>query len=350
NLAAQAMDEGALGISTGYFPAHVTTDEIVAVTEVVAAKGGLYASHIRNEADGLLGAMEEIIEIGVRAQVPVQVSHVKTYGRRNWHKIDAVLNLMERAHERGVDLLADRYPYVACFSGAAALLPLWLRSEAAQRGGLKTLRDPAWADRVRRGIIDQFHLLGGPDQVVLAPLDPQPEMDGKRLDEYARQRNEDPVDTAINLVLRGGVSCIYFVMCEENLRACYRHSLVTGGSDGHLRILGEGMSHPRNYGTFPRFIGHYGRDLGLFTVEEAVRKCTSMNASRFGLKDRGVLAKGKVADVVLFDWEKIADCATFENPHQYPVGIPWVIVNGRVAVAAGEVTPQCHGRVVRRGE
>lgn len=155
---------------------------------------------------------------------------------------------------------------------------------------------------------------------------------------------------AIDLLQLGGISCIYFLMCEENVSVFYRHPLVMGGSDSHLRIYGQGVSHPRNYGTFPRIVGHYGRDEGLFGVEEAVRKCTSMAAERFRIKDRGVLAKGKYADLVLFDWNRIIDRATFTDQHQYPEGIPWVIVNGQIAVAEGEVTDGCYGRVVRRDE
>jgi len=349
-LAARAMDEGALGMSTGYFPAHVTIDEICSVAEAVAQRGGIYASHIRNEADGLLGALEEIVEIGARCRMPVQVSHIKTYGRRNWYKIDAALALLEHALERGVDIAADRYPYSACFTGISSLLPAWMRNEAHARGGWDSLIDPAWAPRVREAVADSFHLIGGPHNVLLAPMDPHPDLDGKRLDEYAAETESDPADAAIDLIRQGGVSCIYFTMSEDNIETFYRHPQVMGGSDGHLRVLGEGVSHPRNYGTFPRIIGHYGRDRGLFGVEEAVRKCTSIAAGRFGLSRRGVLAKGNVADVVVFDWKRIKDMATFEDQHLYPEGVQWVIVNGNVAVEDGKTARGSYGRVVRRGD
>lgn len=349
-LAVRAMDEGALGMSTGYFGAYVTTDEIAEVACAVAGRGGIYASHIRNEGDGLLGSVEEIIEIGARADLPVQISHIKTYGRRNWFKIGAVLELMEQARERGVDIMADRYPYPACFTGIASLLPMWARTEAALRGGMESLRDPAWHDRVRRGIEDQFHLIGGPQNVMFAPLRPRPELDGKRLADYADEISQDPVDTTIDLIQEGDISCIYFTMSEDNIATFYRHPLVMGGSDGHLRELGVGVSHPRNYGTFPRIIGHYGRERGVFGVEEAVRKCASVTAERYGLKRRGILARGNVADIVVFSWERIIDRATFEDQHRYPEGIEWVIVNGKIAVENGEVTQECHGRVIRRGE
>jgi N-acyl-D-amino-acid deacylase len=348
-LVDEALDEGAVGMSTGYFPAYVTTDEIAAVTKAVAAKGGIYTSHIRNEGDTLVGAVEEIIEIGMECEVPVQISHIKTYGQRNWWKIDAVLELMEQGRKRGVDIMADRYPYIGCFTGISALLPMWGRAEAQARGGMGSLRDPVWHDRVRRALADQFDLIGGPHNAMLAPAEPRPELDGKRLDDRAAELVQDPIDTAIDLMQGEGVSCIYFTMCEENIETFYRHPLVTGGSDGHLRILGEGVSHPRNYGTFPRIMGRYARDRGLLSVEEAVQKCTSVTARRFGLMDRGALTKGNIADIVLFDWNTIADRATFEDQHQYPVGIPWVIVNGNIAVAEGRETEGCFGRVVRKG-
>ncbi len=349
-LVDQGMDEGAIGMSTGYFPAHVTTDEIVEVTKAVARNGGVYSSHIRSEGDGLLGSIEEIVDIGFRCELPVQVSHIKTYGQRNWFKVDAVLDLMETAQERGVDIKADRYPYAACFTGIMALLPMWARVEAAEHGGMDHLRDPALYERVRRAITDQFGLIGGPHNVLFAPLKPDPELDGRRLDEYAEIRGKDPIEVTIDLIQRGGISCIYFTMTEDNIGTFYRHPLVMGGSDGHLREFGKGVSHPRNYGTFPRIIGRYGRDQGLLTVEEAVRKCTSMAAERWGLKGRGVLAEGNIADLAVFSWGEIADRATFEDQHQYPVGIPWVIVNGKIAVAEGECTEGCWGDVIRRGD
>jgi N-acyl-D-amino-acid deacylase len=346
----QSLDEGAVGMSTGYFGAFVTVDEIAAVSKPLGERGAIYTSHIRSEGDNLLGSVEEIIEIGIRAEAPVQISHIKTYGQRNWWKADQVLQLMEQGQRRGVDVMADRYPYIACFTGIAALMPLWARSETQARGGWDSLSETAWNARARRAVADQFDLIGGSHNVMLAPLDPKPELDGKRLDDYAAEVGRDPIDVALDLIQRGGISCIYFVMCEDNIDRFYRHPLVTGGSDGHLRVLGEGVSHPRNYGTFPRIIGRYARDRGTMSLEAAVRKCSAITAERFGLKDRGLLRRGAYADIVVFDWNTIADRATFEDQHRYPVGIPWVLVNGKIAVAEGEATDALPGRVLRRGE
>ena len=217
------------------------------------------------------------------------------------------------------------------------------------RGGYQSLKDADWAAEVRRAVEDQLGLIGGARNILFAPLDPVPDLDGHRLDEYAASRELDAVEAALELMIRGGVSCIYFVMNEDNIASFYRHPLVMVGSDGHLRRHGEGVSHPRNYGTFPRFLGRYARDRGLLSVEEAVRKCTSVAAARCGLSGRGVLRPGAWADVVVFSWEGVRDCATFEDQHRYPEGIPWVLVNGKVAVESGRTAQGCWGRVIRRG-
>ena len=202
-------------------------------------------------------------------------------------------------------------------------------------------------DEVRAGVEDKLTILNGPENVICAPLDPMPEIDGKSLAQVAEDRGESPVEVAIELSIEGGVSCIYFAMNEDNLKKFVSHPQVFAASDGHLRVLGKGVSHPRNYGTFPRWVGHYGREEGLLTVQEAVRKCSFMPADKFGLHDRGQLAPRKYADIVIFSWEGIVDRATFEEPHQYPEGIPHVVVNGQVAIRDGEVAPQSYGRVLR---
>jgi len=346
-MAAQAMDEGAFGMSTGYFPAFVTTEEITEVARPIAAAGGVYASHIRTEAEGVLDAVAEAIAIGEGSGCPVQISHIKTYGTRAWDKVDAILGLIDSARARGLNVHGDRYPYIACFTGVAALVPTETRTEASRRGGMAHLRDQDFVDEVRAGVEDKLAILNGPENVICAPLDPMPEIDGKSLAQVAEDRGESPVEVAIELSIEGGVSCIYFAMNEDNLKKFVSHPQVFAASDGHLRVLGKGVSHPRNYGTFPRWVGHYGREEGLLTVQEAVRKCSFMPADKFGLQDRGQLAPRKYADIVIFSWEEIVDRATFEEPHQYPEGIPHVVVNGQVAIRDGEVAPQSYGRVLR---
>ena len=349
DLAAQAMDEGAFGMSTGYFPDFVTTDEITQVARPIAQAGGVYASHIRSEGEGLLEAVAEAIAIGEGSGCPVQISHIKCYGPAAWDKADRVLDMIDEARARGLDVGADRYPYVASFTGLVSLVPGELRVEAQRRGGWDRLRDGDLVAAAREGINRQIGVVGGADKVMFAPLDPMPEIDGRRLDEVAAERGREPWETALDLITAGSVSCIYFTMKEENVRTFMRHPAVFAGSDGHLRVFGKGVSHPRNYGTFPRWVGHYGRDQGMFAVEEVVRKCSQMPAAKFGLHDRGRLAPRHYADIVVFAWERIIDRATFEEAHQYPEGIVHVIVNGGVAVRDGCTVPQSWGRVVRLG-
>ncbi len=345
-MATRAMEEGAWGISTGYFPDFVTLDEMVEVTRPIAEAGGIYATHMRSEAKHLLDALKEAITIGERTGCPVQISHIKCWGRYAWDKAERVLQMIDEARERGLNITADRYPYVASFSGIGNMIPSNLRIEAGKRGGLEHLADADLVGHVRDGANEFIEEIGGAGNMVFAPLDPQPEIDGKTLEEVAAERGEEPWRTGMELTIRGKVSCMYFVMQEENVREFMRHPAVFAASDGHLRVLGKGVSHPRNYGTFPRWIGHYGRDEGLFTVEEVVRQCSSMPASKFGLHERGTLAPRKIADITIFDPDRIIDRATFNNPHQYPEGVPHVIVAGKCALRDGEVAA-ANGRVLR---
>lgn len=349
-LAAQAMDEGALGMSTGYFPPFVTTDEIAQVARPIAERGGVYATHMRNESDTVLEALAEAIAVGERSGCPVQISHIKTWGQRAWDKAEAMLALIDDARARGLDITADRYPYVAAFGGVANIVPLAARLEAGRRGGIEHLRDEDLAEPIRAWAEDYLANLGGPEKMVFAPLDPMPEIDGKTLAQVAQERGEEPWRVGMELTIRGGVSVIYFSMREDNIRTFMRHPAVFAGSDGHLRVLGKGVSHPRNYGTFPRWIGHYARDGAVMGLEEVVRKCSAMPARKFGLAGRGVIAPRMIADLTIFSWAEIRDTATFADPHHYPEGIPHVIVAGVPAVRDGEVTSATPGRVLRRDD
>jgi N-acyl-D-amino-acid deacylase len=347
-LARQAMDEGALGLSTGYFPSWVTTEELVAVARAVAARGGLYATHLRSEGAELLEAAAEAIEIGRRAGLPVQISHIKTWGAAAWDKKERLLELLEQAAAE-VQVSADRYPYTASFTGVAALVPPPVLQEAQRRGGLGALLDPAWREEVLAAVRSRIAEAGGPDKIVFAPLEPDPQLDGRTLLEVAEERQVSPEAVAVELSVRGGVSCIYHAMREDNLRDFLRHPRVMFGSDGHLRRFGKGFCHPRNYGTFPRAIGRYGRDLSLYDLPTAIRKATSMAAEKFGLYRRGYVRQGYAADLVLFDEAELLDLATYEQPHRYPRGIKYVFVNGALAVDNERTLPQGHGRVLTLG-
>ncbi len=348
NLALRAMDEGVFGMSTGYFPSWVTTDEIVQVSEVIASRGGIYTSHIRNESAGVLEAVGEALEIGRRAGLPVLISHIKTWGALAWDKKDQILGLLEAADD--VEVHGDRYPYTACFTGVSALIPSGVVEEASRRGGLASLRDPDWQLEVLPAIREHIETAGGPENVFFAPLEPSPDLDGKTLAEVAEAHGASPEKTVIALALRGGVSCIIHAMREDNLRDFLAHRLVMFGSDGHLRRPGHGQCHPRNYGTFPRAIGRYGRDGRLFDMPTAIRKATGMAADKLRLAGRGYVRQGYFADLVIFDEEGLLDTATFKQPHQYPRGVKYVVLNGHLAVDNERTLPGCYGRVLRRGE
>ena len=346
-LARQAMQEGAFGMSTGYFGPGVTTREIIHVARAVAEGGGVYTSHIRSEAEGLVEAVAEAIQIGEQASIPVQISHLKALGKHAWDKAEQVLSMIDEARERGLNVEADRYPYTRSFTGVAALVPTELREEVARRGGMTHLRDADLEQIVIEGINGEIDALEGPQSALFAPLEPDPELDGKTLGERAEELSVPPHELVIELCIRGKVSCIYTSMREENLKTFLRYPHTMIGSDGHLRTFGEGVSHPRNYGTFPRALGRYAREERCYSMEEGVKRMTSMPAEKFRLRNRGVIREGAYADLVVFDPATIEDRATFENGHQYPVGIEHVIVNGAVAVRDGETTDACAGRVVR---
>ena len=211
------------------------------------------------------------------------------------------------------------------------------------------MRQDDWRDEVLRAVADYIETVGGADRVVFAPLIPNPELDGRTLAEVANDRGVSPAELAVELAVRGGVSCIFHAMREDNLRDFLSHRLVMFGSDGHLRIYGKGFCHPRNYGTFPRAIGRYGREAGLYDMATAIKKATSMAAEKFGLKGRGYVRRGYIADIVVFDESELIDTATFQEPHSYPIGIKHVLVNGKLAVDDGRTLPHGHGTVVTRG-
>jgi len=339
---AQAMDEGAWGLSTGliYPPsAFADTDELIELSRVPATRGGFYFSHIRGEAEMLLDSVSEAIRIGEQAGLPVQIAHFKAQFPENWHLIDAALALLDEARDRGIDVLADRYPYIASSTGLKASLPNWVHD-----GGVEALlvriADPATRAQILAGPLPRGRQW---DAVVIAHAPDFPEWAGLSVAEIATQRGADPGETALDLLIeaKGRVSVVHFSMEEEGLRKTLRHPAVMIGSDGSALApygpLGEGKAHPRNYGTFVRVLGKYAREEGVLTLAEAVHKMTGMPAARLRLPDRGRLAVGYKADVVLFDPRTVIDNATFTEPYQYPTGIEWVFVNGQAVV-----TPEGH--------
>jgi N-acyl-D-amino-acid deacylase len=356
-LVAQAMQDGAFGLSTGllYLPGtYSTVDEVVALAEVAAARGGIYTSHLRKEGIGLLDGVGEALEIGRRARIPVVLTHHKAVGQVMWGKSAVTLAMVDSARKAGTDVMIDQYPYTATHTGLGVLVPSW-----AMAGGnaefAKRLATPVLKDSIVRGIV--FNILndrGGGDlaRVQFSRVSWDKSLEGKTLKDWAVRRQLAPTpENGALLVLeamqKGGANAIYHVLDEQDVRRIMVHPHTMIASDGRLSQPGDGHPHPRAYGTFPRVLGEYVRAQKLLPLETAIHKMTGMPARRLGLSDRGVLRVGAMADVVVFDAATVKDQSTFAEPHQYPSGIETVIVNGTIAVRAGKPTGVKAGQVLQ---
>jgi len=354
-----AMEEGAFGLSSGlvYAPGmFADTDEVVALAEGIAPDNGVYFTHIRGEADTLLDAIAEAIEIGRRAGTPVQISHLKAQSRENWGKVEAALAAIEKAREEGIDVTYDVYPYTAWNTGLGQLLPSWAR-EGGDEATLERLSDPGRRARIRSEIAAAAAADPGRwEQRLLASVDTEANrpLQGLTIAEIAARRDAAPEDVVIELLLeeRCNASMVGFGMWEEDVRRALAHPLAMIGSDAAAvapyGVLGKGHPHPRTYGTFARVLGHYARDEGVLSLEDAVAKMTSRPAARLGLADRGRIARDMAADIVIFDPDTIAARATYEEPHQYAGGVRYVIVNGMVELEGEEHRGRGAGRMLGR--
>jgi N-acyl-D-amino-acid deacylase len=353
-LLASALREGAIGLSTGliYPPsAYGTTDEIDALAEVVREHGGLYASHIRNEGGKLLEAVGEGLEIGRRSGVRVELSHHKASGRPNWGKVRDSTALIERAQADGIDVTADQYPYTASSTGLAVLIPNWAH-EGGPLAMVERLRDPEVRARTRHEYVETGRNW---DAIVIARAAEHPEWSGRSVTDLAREAGREPHDWTCDALIEhdGAVDIVHHSMSEDDVRYVMAKPYVAIGSDSRANApegpLSFGKPHPRSYGTFPRVLGRYARDEPVISLEDAVRKMTSLPASRLRLRDRGVVREGAAADLVAFDPQRIADRATYDDPHRYPEALPIVIVNGTVALEGGDDTGARAGRFLRLG-
>lgn len=345
----EAMRDGAFGIATAliYPPgAYAGTDELVALCEVVAAHRGVHITHVRSEDAGLLEAMDEAIEIAQRTGVATEIYHLKAAGTTNWDKMPAAIEKITDARAAGIDLTADMYPYIAAGTGLATCLPLWAEEDDRL---FENLADPAIRARMRREMLepsDDWENMGlnaGPENIVLAGL-LRPEhlqYRGKSLAAAAAARGQVWADTAMDLIAAEGNNffAFYFDMSGDNLRLQMRQPWIAFATDAGgvdpATLDKIGLLHPRAFGTYPRVLGHFVRDEGVLTLEDAVRKMSGAVAARLGLRERGLLRAGMYADVVAFDPTTIADRATFENPHQLSVGIQYLWVNGQPVLADG---------------
>jgi N-acyl-D-amino-acid deacylase len=359
-LVADSMEQGARGLSTGLFypPGfYAKIDEVIGLAKAAARYGGIYASHVRSESDLLIEAVSEAIEIGEKAGLRVEVAHVKLEGYQNWGGIDKLLAVMDEGVRRGVRLGFDQYPYVACSSWLGCILPYW-----AQQGGNKAV-----GERMRhagtRAILTKDFAEHPSDwdnrsgvrewsEILIVNCPGRQEVEGTDVAEIARQDGKDALQEAFDLIAvsEGAAAAVYFDQLEDNVRTLMQHPLVVVGSDGRAvsqdGVFGERKMHPRYYGTFPRVLGRYVREENILTLEQAVRKMTSVTAERFGLTGRGMIRTGNWADVVIFDAGRVIDAATFADPAQYAVGIPHVIVNGALTIDTERHTGVLAGQVL----
>lgn len=356
-LVRDALDAGACGMSSGleYVPSgFADLDELVALAEPLRARRLPYASHMRNEDDRLVAAVEEALNVGRLGGVPVQVSHLKAQGQRNWWKAGVVLDMLEVARANHIDVMYDRYPYVAYSTGLSNLFPIWSR-DGGTDAFLERLADSSLEARIEQAVRAKVAQLGDWNsiQITSTRSDALAWARGRRFGELATERGDEPYLLLKRIMLedRSGAGMAGFGMGEENTARFLAHPLGMVCSDAGARApygpLSEGSPHPRAYGTFPRVLGHYCRDRGLMPLETAIRKITAQPATRLHFRDRGLVRPGAIADLVVFDPDTVADAATFEDPHQYPAGIPHVIVAGQFVVKDGDHTGATPGRVVK---
>ena len=358
-LIAKSMEEGAFGISTGlkYLPGtYAKLDEVVELSKVAAGYGGIYTSHLREEGLGLLDGVGEAIQIAEQANIPVVLTHHKVVGHPMWGSSVKTLGMVDEARSKGLDVMIDQYPYTASYTWLAILIPSWALEGDPYKEFSKRCEDPVLRDSIKQAII--FNLTndrGGNDlkRVQFSRFQWKPEFEGKTLYDWAVAEGLEPnIENGAELIIQAqlhlGASCIFHAMSEEDVIRIMQHPYTMIASDGRLNALDKGHPHPRAYSTFPRVLGHYSREKGVLPLETALYKMTGLPASRMGLSDRGQIKKEYFADITIFSADRIIDKATFLEPHQYPEGIEYVIVNGKVVLEQGKYNDVRAGRVLRK--
>jgi N-acyl-D-amino-acid deacylase len=354
----ESMEQGAFGLSTGleYTPgSFAKTEEVIDLCKIVSELNGVYTTHMRSEDVRLEEALEETLRIADEADVSLQISHLKASQKRNWHKLPRVLEKIQKASQDGIRVHADRYTYSAWATSLRIMFPMWSR-EGNSDDFVARLKDAATWNKIKPFLADKVNGLGSWDRVLITRLKSEEKkaMQGMTVEQLAADAGKDPYDFARELLIeeKGDVSICGFAMSEENTERVLAFPLTMVGSDGNAiapyGVLGKGNPHPRYYGTFPRYLGYYIRERKILPLPEAVRRITSLPAEKFGLQDRGVLDEGKYADIVVFNPNTVIDKATFAEPHQYPVGIDAVIVNGRIVIEKETHTGELPGKVLRK--
>jgi dihydroorotase/N-acyl-D-amino-acid deacylase len=362
-LVREAMRQGAVGVSTAlqYAPApYAKTDELIALAAEAARFGGIYATHMRNEGDGINAALDEAFRIGREAHIPVEIWHLKAAGKPNWNRMPEIVGRIDAARASGVDVSADTYAYPAWFNSFSAFIPPW-----AHDGGefkmVERLKDPAQRARIRQEMLtadsswdNEWQEINGPEDILISVVK-NPKLlalEGKTVQQIAHEQNKDPIDTIFDLLIEDpGIDVAVFAMNEKDVALALQQPWVSICNDSQGTapdgLLGKEHPHPRAYGTFPRILRKYVREDKLLTLPDAIRKFSALPAQRMRLTDRGVLKQGLWADIVIFDPEKIRDLATFENPNQLSEGMEFVLVNGVPVIDGGKMTNALPGKVLR---
>jgi N-acyl-D-amino-acid deacylase len=364
HLVAEAMQDGAFGLSTAlqYAPApYASTEELIALAAEAGRFGGIYSTHMRSEQNGIMQALDETIRIGREAHVPVEIWHLKTAGKPMWGRMKDVIAKIEAARASGVDVTADTYAYTAWFNSFSAFVPPW-----AHDGGdaklIERMKDPTTRARIRKDMTtpttewdNEWLAIPGPESILLCVVQNPAlrPLQGKTLAQAAAMRHQDPIDALLDILIEDGAytSVAVFGMDEPDVTLALQQPWVAIDNDSQgtapTGILGQEHPHPRAYGTFPRILRKYVREEHRLTLQDAIRKFSSLPAQRLGLTDRGVLEQGRWADIAIFDPEQIHDVATFENPNQLSVGMQYVLVNGVPVIAGGQATNTLPGKVLR---
>jgi N-acyl-D-amino-acid deacylase len=351
-----AMRDGAVGLSTGliYVPGtYADTDEVIALAETAAHHGGVYATHMRSENLKILEAIEEAIEVGRQAHIPVEISHFKISSPRMWGRVDEIIALVENARAEGVDLVVDQYPYEWSSTKLATTLPSWARAGGHEKL-VERLRDPATRARITREALDQLETQGYPDYsyAVVATCTWDRSIEGKSIPEINAIKGRQPglsneIETILELMEAGGAKMVFHKMSGADVERILLYPNTAVASDGRVIEHGAGVPHPRSYGTNARVLAEFVRRKTLLTLEDAVRRMTSLPARTFGFSDRGLIRVGSAADLVLFDPERVADTATFAEPHSYSQGFALVVVNGGIVVEDDALTGERPGMILR---
>lgn len=340
-LIEKGMQDGAVGMSTGliYIPgAYSNTEEVVSLAKATVKHGGLYVSHIRNEEVGVESAIEEAIHIGKAANIPVQISHFKVSGKVNWGKSATTISMVEAARKEGWEVTIDQYPYTASSTNLGVRLPDWSLA-GGQDSIVKRLTDPATRAQIKKEMLKQLASYGYKNYsyAVVANYKADTSYNGKSIHEINKMigrkaKASFEAETIMDMMVKGGAQMVYHQMSEEDIKRIMSYPYSMFGADAGVPVIGVSRPHPRGYGTNARVLGKYVREEKVISLEEAIRRMTSLAAQKFNLKDRGLLKEGYAADIVIFDENEVMDKATFENPHQYAVGFKNVIVNGKVVV------------------